>query len=117
MIWKPQMMRITVYKLETLPFLVTSCLLIAMLISRGPTDKWGFLGGSLVKNSPADAGDTGEVGLIPESGKLRGERNGNPLQYSCLENLDRGALWAIVHGVANSQTRLSMHALSSSPCN
>ena len=104
MIWKPQMMRITVYKLETLPFLVTSCLLIAMLISRVPTDNWGFPGGSLVKNSPANAGDTGKVSLIPESGKLPGERNGNPLQYSCLENLDRGALWAIVHGVSNSQT-------------
>ena len=98
------MIRITVYKLETLPFLVTSCLLIAMLIARVPTAKWGFPGGSLVKNSLAHAGDTGEVGLIPESEKLPGERSGNPLQYSCLENLDRGALWAIVHGVANSQT-------------
>ena len=104
LIWKPQMIRITVYKLETLPFPVTSYLLIAMLISRVPTAKWGFPGGSLVKNSLANAGDTGEVGLIPESGKLPGERSGNPLQYSCLENLDRGALWAIVHGVANSQT-------------
>ena len=45
---------------------------------------------------------------------MEGERNGNPLQYSCLENLvDRGARWAAVHGVAQSQTRLkqlSMHA-------
>ena len=102
MIWKPQMMRITVYKLETLPFLVTSCLLIAMLISRVPTDNWGFPGGSLVKNSPANAGDTGKVSLIPESGKLPGERNGNPLQYSCLENPDGGASRTIVHGVAES---------------
>ena len=40
-----------------------------------------------------------------------GEGNGNPLEYSCLENLvDRRALWAIVHGVAMSQTRVSMHA-------
>ena len=73
------MIRITVYKLETLPFPVTSYLLIAMLISRVPTAKWGFPGGSLVKNSLANAGDTGEVGLIPESGKLPGERSGNPV--------------------------------------
>ena len=43
----------------------------------------GFPGGSLVKNSPANAGD---VGLIPGSGRSPGEGNGNPLQYSCLEN-------------------------------
>ena len=110
-------MRITVYNLETLPFLVTSCLLIIIPISRVPNDNWGFPGGSLVKNSSANAGDIGEVGSVPESGRLPGERNGSPLQYSCLENLDRGALWAIVHGVANSQTRLSTHALSSSPHN
>ena len=51
--------------------------------------KWGFPGGSEVKNSPANAGDTG---LIPGSGRFPGEGNGNPLQYSCLENpMDRGA--------------------------
>ena len=42
-----------------------------------------------------------------ESGRSPGEGNGNPLQYSCLENsMDRGAWWATVHGVAKSQTRL-----------
>ena len=42
------------------------------------------------------------------SGRSPGERNGNPLQYSCLENpMDRGACWATVHELANSQTRLS----------
>ena len=47
---------------------------------------------SLVKNLPANAGD---AGLIPESGRSLGEGNGNPLQYSCLENpMDRGAWWA-----------------------
>ena len=52
--------------------------------------------------------DAGDVGLIPGSGRSLGGRNGNPLQYSCLENpIDRGAWWAIVHGVAKSQTRLS----------
>ena len=46
-------------------------------------------GGSVVKNPPANAGDTGS---IPGSGRSPGEGNGNPLQYSCLENpMDRGA--------------------------
>ena len=49
----------------------------------------GFSGDSVVKNLPANAGD---VGLIPGSGKSPGEGNGNPPQYSCLENpMDRGA--------------------------
>ena len=44
--------------------------------------------------------DTGDAGLIPESGRSPGGGNGNPLQYSCLENpMDRGAWWATVHGV------------------
>ena len=65
----------------------------------------GFLGGSVVKNSPANGGD---VDSIPELGRAPGERNGYPLQYSCLENpTDRGAWWATVHGVAKTQTILS----------
>ena len=45
-----------------------------------------------------------DLGLIPESGKYPGEGNGNPPQYSCLENpMDRGACWAIVHGVAKTR--------------
>ena len=56
------------------------------------------------KESACNAGDQG---LIPGSGKSSGEGNGNPLQYSCLENpMDRGAWKAIVHRVANSQTLL-----------
>ena len=47
---------------------------------------WGFLGGSVVKNSPSNVGDTEDTGLIPGSGKSPGEGNGHPLQYSCLEN-------------------------------
>ena len=44
---------------------------------------------------------------IPRSGRFPGEGHGNSLQYSCLENpVDRGALWATVHGVAESHTRL-----------
>ena len=46
-----------------------------------------------------------DLGLIPRSGRSSGEGNGYPLQYPCLENpMDRGAWWAIVHGVAKSQT-------------
>ena len=59
----------------------------------------------MVKNPPAFAGDTGDVGLIPGSGKSPGGGNGNPFQYSCLGNpMDRGAWWATVHGVRKNQT-------------
>ena len=52
--------------------------------------------------------DAGDVGLIPGSGRSLGGRNGNPLQYSCLENpIDRAAWWAAAHGIARSQTQLS----------
>ena len=57
---------------------------------------FGFAGGSVVKNSPTNAGD---MGSIPGSGKSPGEGNGNPLQYSCLENpMDRGAWQATIDG-------------------
>ena len=57
-----------------------------------------FPGGSVVKNPPDNAGDPGS---IPGWGSSPGEGNGNPLQYSCLENpMDRGAWQATVHGVA-----------------
>jgi len=63
----------------------------------------GFPGGSVVKNPPASAGDAGDVGLIPRPGRSPGRRNGSSLQHSCLENpMDRGAWWATVHGVAES---------------
>ena len=59
----------------------------------------------MVKNVPADAGNTRDSGSIPGSGISPGEGNGNPLQYSCLENpVDRGAWQATVLGVAKSQT-------------
>ena len=62
---------------------------------------WGFVGGLGGKES------------VPGSGRSPGEGNGNPLQYSCLENpVDRGAWWAVVHGVAESWTRLERLALS-----
>ena len=61
----------------------------------------------VVKNPPANTGDAGDVDSIPGSGRSSGEGNGNPLQYSCLENpMDRGTWWTIVHGVAKSQTQL-----------
>ena len=59
----------------------------------------------MVKNLPANAGDTRDPGLIPESGIFSAEGHGNPLQYSHLENpMDTGAWQAIVHGVAKSWT-------------
>ena len=59
----------------------------------------------VVKNPPANAGDIGDIGSIPGLGSSLGEENGNPLQYSCLENfMDRGAWWASVHGVPNNGT-------------
>ena len=64
-----------------------------------------FPGGSGVKASACNAED---LGLIPGLGLSPGEGNGNPLQYSCLENpMDGGAWWATVHGIAKSRTRLS----------
>ena len=67
----------------------------------------GFPGGSGVKNLPANAGDTRDAASIPGSGRSPGEGNGNPLQYSWLENLrDRRALRATVYGVAKNRTRL-----------
>ena len=62
----------------------------------------------LVKNPPANAGDAREAGSIPGSGRSPGVGNGNPLQFSCLENsMGRGALWAIAHGAAKNRTQLS----------
>ena len=62
----------------------------------------GFPDDSVVKNPPVK---TEDMDLIPESGRSLREGNGNPLQYSCLGNgMDRGAWWAIVHGVKKSRT-------------
>ena len=61
----------------------------------------GFPSFSVVKNLPANGGGSRDSGLIPGSGRYPGERNGDPLQYSCLGNpMDRGAWQATVHGVA-----------------
>ena len=62
-----------------------------------------YMVGTVVKNPLANAGNTGDMGSIPGSGRLPGERNGTPLQYSCLENpKDRGAWQATVCRVTES---------------
>ena len=67
--------------------------------------KWGFPDSSVGKESACNAGDPG---LTPGLGRFPGEGNGNPFQYSCLENSrDRGAWWATAHGITKSQTQLS----------
>ena len=75
---------------------------------------WASQAALVVKNLPANAGDLKGRDSIPGSGRSPGVGNGNPFQYSCLKNtMDRGAWWAIVHGVPKSQTRLkrlSRHA-------
>ena len=70
----------------------------------------GFSGGSDGKDSACNAGD---LGSIPGSGRSPREGNGNPLQYSRLEDpMDREAWWATIHGVAMSRTRLTdFHSL------
>jgi len=63
-----------------------------------PNRIMGFVGGSVIKNPPSSVG-----GMDPNlgSGRFPGEANGNPLQYSCLENsMDKGVWWTTVHGVA-----------------
>ena len=72
----------------------------------------GFLGNSVAKNLPGNAGDAGDMGSISESGRPLEGGNGNPLQYSCLENpVDRGVRQATVNGVTKSQAKLSTHEL------
>ena len=73
---------------------------MCLIIKQPNISLMSFPGGSESKESACDAG---YVGLIPEWGRSPGEGNGNPLQYSCLENpMDEGAWWATVHGVAKS---------------
>ena len=65
----------------------------------------------MVKNPPAKAGATGDMGSVPLLVRSPGGGNGNPLLYSYLENsMDRRAEQAIVHGVTKSPTPLSMHS-------
>ena len=63
---------------------------------------WGFLDGSVVKNLPANSGDSRDAGLIPALGRSPGGGNGNPLQYSCLENSTDRSLAGYSSGVARA---------------
>ena len=70
----------------------------------------GFPTGLVVKNLLASAGDTGDMCSIPGSGRSPGGRNGNPLQYSCLQNpMDRGVWQSPVYRVEKGWTQLSKH--------
>ena len=61
----------------------------------------------MVKNPPVNAADIRDTGSIPGLGRFPGGGNDNPLQYSCLDNpMDRGAWWAILHGISKSWTQL-----------
>ena len=72
----------------------------------------GFPGGSAVKNPPANAKATGDMGSIPGLGISPGGGNGNPLRYSCRDNpMDRGASWAIVLGVTELDTTEHAHIM------
>ena len=87
---------------------------LCLRVSKSLIDMRFFPSVSVVKNSPANAGDKRDAGSILGLGRTPGGGNGNPLQYSCLENpVDRGAWWATVHRVAKSQIQikqLSTHA-------
>ena len=84
-----------------------------VLVTGPPGKSWLFfwevlIGVLLVKNPPANAGDTRDAGSIPGSGRSPEEGNGNLFQCSCLENsMDRETWQAIVHGTSENQTRLS----------
>ena len=72
-----------------------------------PGTSWASQVVNVVKNTPANARDVRDMGLIPGSGGSPGAGHSNLLQCSCLENsMDRGAWWATVHGVTKSWTRL-----------
>ena len=75
---------------------------------RGQVGAMGFHGSSAARESACNAGEAGDRGSIPGSGRSSGAGHGNPLQYSCLENpMDRGAWRAIVQGVAKRRSPLS----------
>ena len=70
-----------------------------------PYSMWASQVALVVKNPPANAGDVRDAGLIPGSGRYPGGGQGDPLQYSYLENSkDRGVWWATIHGIAKSWT-------------
>ena len=80
--------------------LIVSVITINMNKVGLPTQRKDFPGSSVVKNPPANPGDVGDVGWIPGSGRSSEGGNGNPLQYSCLENpMHIGVWWTTAHRV------------------
>ena len=76
---------------------------MALVVKNAPA----LPGGSAVKILAANAGDSGDMGLIPGLGRSSERGHGDPFQYSCLENpTDKGAWQAIVHRVTHSWTQL-----------
>ena len=72
--------------------------MLSIFLCTSVQSAWDFPGGSVVKNPPANAGDTGDMGWILGLGRYLGGGNGNPVQCSCLQNpLDRGAWWTTAH--------------------
>ena len=83
---------------------------LSVLSSVGWQIRCGFPSGSAGEESACNAGDTGASGLIPGSGRSPGGGNGNPLQYSCLENpMDKGAWWATVQRVTELDRIVHTH--------
>ena len=83
---------------------------VLLLIRARQTNPKGFAGGAVVKNPPATARDTRDMGSVPGLGRFPGGGHGSPLQCSCLENsMDRGAWVATDHGVSKSQAQLGRH--------
>ena len=81
-----------------MPLVIVDCEILRESYKQGK----GFPGGS---DGEEYAGNTGDPGSTPGSARFPREGNGNPFQYSCLENsMDRETWWATVHGVAKSQT-------------
>ena len=77
---------------------------------------WASQVALVIKNLPTNAGDVRDADSVPRSGKSPGEGNGNPLQYSCLENpRNGGAWWAAIYGVTQSRTRLKRFSSSKLP--
>ena len=99
--------RIFIFKIFThLAVLGLNCS-TRFLFSCSLQDLWASQGALVVKNPPASSGHRREQRSIPGSGRSPGEGNGNPLQYSCLENpMDRGDWCTTVHGISKSWTRL-----------
>ena len=91
-------------------YITDACDMIYIIEICGIRHTVDFSGGPVVKNPPANTGNSRDVGSTPESGRAPGVGSGNPLQYSCLGgSMDRGAWRVTVHGATKSQTRAAEH--------